>query len=86
MFNTWMKLAMETSMLAFESQQVIALRMMKLSTGDAASSREAQRMVSEKAFAMGEVALALTAGGSAQSMVRKYRGKVRANRRRLAKG
>ena len=40
---------------------------------------------SEKAQAAGEAALQLAAGGSAQKIVREYRNKVRANRRRLTR-
>ncbi len=39
------------SMLAFECQNVIALRMMKLAQGGAAATAEVQRMWSEKAEA-----------------------------------
>jgi hypothetical protein len=54
MFGQWMKLALDTSMLAFESQQVIGLRLLKLTLGGAAASREANRMVAEKVTAFGE--------------------------------
>jgi hypothetical protein len=86
MFANWMKLAMATSMLAMESQQVIAMRLMKMSLGGKASSNEANLMFSEKAQALGETAMSLATGGSAHSIVNNYRGKVRANRRRLSKG
>ena len=48
MFGTWMKLALDTSMLALETQQVIGLRFLKLTLGGPAASREANRMVAEK--------------------------------------
>ena len=85
MFSSWYRLALETSMLALESQQVIALRMMKMSVGGSPSQKEARLMVSEKAQAAGETALQLASGGSAQKIVRNYRSKVRANRRRLTR-
>jgi hypothetical protein len=42
-------------------------------------------MVTEKALAAGITGVKLATGGSARSIVRHYRRKVRANRRRLAK-
>jgi hypothetical protein len=72
-------------MLAAESQQVIALRMMKLASGGAAAGDEAQRMTSEKVSAMAEAGAKLMAGGSPDSVVSDYRRKVRANIRRLSK-
>jgi hypothetical protein len=72
-------------MLALDAQQVMALRLAKLSTGDATASREARRMVSEKAIAFGEAAAHVAAGGSMRSVVTKYRRKVRSNRRRLTR-
>jgi hypothetical protein len=82
MFSNWMKLGWDWTMLAIESQQVLALRVAKLSLGGATASKEASRMVSEKVIAVGQVA---AHGGSAHSVVKKYRKKVRSNRRRLAR-
>jgi hypothetical protein len=42
-------------------------------------------MVTEKVLAAGVTGVKLATGGSARSVIRHYRGKVRANRRRLAK-
>ena len=72
-------------MLALEAQQVIAMRMMRLSVGGAKSAREARRMMSEKVLAAGEAGVKLATGGSGHSIVKHYRRKVSANRRRLAK-
>lgn len=72
-------------MLAMESQQVIGLRLAKLSLGDAAAQAEAHRMVSEKITAAGEAALLLATGGSTRKVIAGYRRKVRANVRRLSK-
>ena len=72
-------------MLAAESQQVIALRMMKLAAGGASANDEVQRMTSEKVSAMTEAGAKLMAGGSADSVVSDYRRKVRANIKRLTK-
>ncbi|MDR7040199.1 MULTISPECIES: hypothetical protein [Methylobacterium] len=86
MFGVWWKLGIDATMLALESQQVIGLRLVKLSAGGAAAQVEAQRMVSEKIMAAGEAAILVATGGSAAGVVAGYRRKVRANARRLAKG
>ena len=85
MFGKWMKLAVDTSLLALESQQVIGLRVLKLALGGDAATREANRMVAEKATAFGEAATKVATGKTTRSVVKGYRKKVRANRRRLAK-
>jgi hypothetical protein len=85
MFGKWMKLALDTSLLVFESQQVIGLRLLKLTLGGAAASREANRMVAEKMTAFGEAATKVATGRTTRSIVKGYRTKVRANRRRLTK-
>ena len=85
MFGNWMRLGWDWSMLAFESQQVVALRLAKLSLGGAAALKEANRMVSEKVRASAQVAAQNARGGSAHSVVKKYRKKVRSNRRRLTR-
>ena len=79
--NPWFNMAM----LAAESQQVIALRMMKLLGGGAAAEAETQLMMSEKVTAMNEANAKLMAGGTPDSVVSDYRRKVRANIRRLTK-
>ncbi|MBV9973892.1 MAG: hypothetical protein JO105_00715 [Hyphomicrobiales bacterium] len=84
-FTKWVRFALDTNLLAFEAQQVVALRMMKLALGDAKSSKEAYRMVREKASAAGEAGLKIATGASGHSIVKHYRRKVRANRRRLSK-
>ena len=43
MFRTWKKLALDTTMLAWEVPQVIALRLLKLARGGPAASHEAKR-------------------------------------------
>jgi hypothetical protein len=81
MIKYWLNM----SMLAAEAQQVIWLRAMKLALGGPGAEREAQRMVSEKVTAANKAAGKLMAGASANSVVRDYRRKVRANARRLSK-
>ena len=84
-FGKWMKLALSTSMLALEAQQVIGLRLLKMTSGGAAAKREANRMVAEKVTAFTEAAAKVATGGTTRSVVKGYRRKVRANRRRLTK-
>ena len=83
MFGTWKKLALDASMLAWEAQQVVALRLLKFARGGPAASREAKRMVTEKVLAFGEAAAKVATGSTAGSVVKGYRKKVQANRRRL---
>jgi hypothetical protein len=85
MFGIWMKLALDTSMLALETQQVIGLRLLKLTLGGPVVAREADRMVAEKVIAFGEAAAKVATGDTTRSVVRSYRKKVRADRRRLTK-
>jgi hypothetical protein len=81
MFGYWSNLAM----LAIESQQVVALRMMKLAAGGSGAHSEAHRMVSEKMTEANNAAMSLMMGASPDSVVHGYRRKVRANARRLSK-
>lgn len=83
MFGTWKKLALDASMLAWEVPQVIALRLLKFMRGGPAASREARRMVTEKTIAFGAAAAKLATGSSVSSVIKGYRKKVQANRRRL---
>lgn len=71
------------AMLAFEAQEVIFLRTLKLSAGGPAAATEAVRMVTEKMFAAQEATFKAMAGASADRIVHGYRSKVRANARRL---
>ena len=84
MFGGW-KLGMDTAMLAFESQQVIGMRLAMLAAGGTAAQVEAQRMVTEKIAAAGEAAVLVATGGNAAGVVAGYRRKVRANARRLSR-
>jgi hypothetical protein len=70
-------------MLAFESNGVIALRMMKLMLGGKRARREAELMVSEKMKAAFEASASLMAGASGDQIVRRYRQHVAANAKRL---
>jgi len=78
---------------AAEAQWVIGLRMMRLAAGGAAGTREAQRMVVEKAVAAAQAqaaaGMALATGrgshAAARAAAKPYRRAVRANRRRLTR-
>ncbi len=72
-------------MLAAESQQVIWLRSMKLAAGGAAAGHEVRLMIAEKIQAATAESGKLMTGASHDSVVKRYRSKVRANRRRLLK-
>lgn len=91
-FGNWAAIAMKSTMLALESQQVIALRLTKLALGEPDSQREAELMVTEKVQAMvdsGQMMFKATLGGHADmgagKVIEHYRTTVRANRRRLSK-
>jgi hypothetical protein len=72
------------AMLAFESFEVIHLRLAKLAIGDDGSDHEAHLMVSEKIDAMFEAGASLMSGASAATVVGRYREHVAANAKRLA--
>jgi hypothetical protein len=82
MLLPWMKLATDTTMLAFEAQAVIWTRMSQAAMGQG-SHAENLLMVTEKITAFTEAAAVLAAGGSAHKIVKGYRRKVRANSKRL---
>src|ERR1700737_2096811 len=73
-----------TVFLAFESGNVIGLRMMKMMTGGSGSHDEAYLMVTEKVHALFEAGASLMAGGTASSVVDRYREHVAANAKRLS--
>jgi hypothetical protein len=72
------------AMLAFESCEVIRLRLAKLAAGDDEADGEARLMVSEKVDAMFEAGASLMAGASAAIIVGRYREHVAANAKRLS--
>jgi hypothetical protein len=81
MFKAWW----DIGMLAAESQQVMWLRFMRLAAGGPTASGEARRMVSEKLAVAAPAAAGVLMGDAATKVVKRYRTKVRANRRRLSK-
>jgi hypothetical protein len=72
------------SMLAFESCEVMRLRLEKLAIGDLAADDEARLMVSEKVDAMFEAGASLMAGASPAVVIGRYREHVAANAKRLS--
>lgn len=84
MFRNWIQLTFDAALLGVEAQRVIGLRLMKLSAGGPAAQAEALRMVSEKTAALAEAGTTLARGGSAGTVIRRYRSYVRSNRRRLS--
>ena len=90
--SSWISLALDSWSLGLDASAVIGMRAIKLAAGGSAATAEAQRMVEEKiAAAIDLQMLAMTGGlgptmhGAASRSVRHYAGKVRANRRRLAR-
>jgi hypothetical protein len=81
MFKFWY----DATMLSFEAQQVIALRMMKLAQGGKLARAEASRMVAEKVAESMGAAMTLMTGGSSHVVMAKVRRRVRANSRRLSR-
>jgi len=92
MFNPWITLGMRVFQLGLEAQSVMALRMMRLASGDARGQDELNRMVVEKMTALAEAQMAAAAaimnGHKDHVVARKaltvFRKRVRDNRRRLS--
>jgi hypothetical protein len=72
------------AMLAFESCEVIRLRLAKIAVGDHAADCEARLMVAEKVDAMFEAGSSLMWGASAATVIGRYREHVAANAKRLS--
>jgi hypothetical protein len=78
---------------AWDTNIVVAMRLMRLASGGALAQREAQRMIVEKGFTFAEAQFAaatkMMAGagiaGATRSATDVYRRKVRKNRRRLVR-
>jgi hypothetical protein len=85
MLRNWMRLAFDAALLGVETQRVIGMRLMKLSAGGPAARAEALRMFSEKPAALAEATMTLARGGSAETVIRRYRSRVGSNKRRLSK-
>jgi hypothetical protein len=73
-----------STMLAFESCEVIRLRLTKFASADDDAGSEARLMVNEKIDAMFEAGASLLAGASSHAIIGRYREHVAANARRLS--
>lgn len=71
--------------MAMDAGFVIPMRLAKIAAGGTAATREASGMITEKIMAANHAAITLATGGKPEAVVRHYRGKVGANRRRLSK-
>jgi hypothetical protein len=93
MLNPWLSLAFKAMQLGFNAQNVIALRMMRISAGGARGQSEARRMISEKSAAAFEVQAAAVSGiitgrndtVIAGQILRDLQKRVSANKRRLSR-
>jgi hypothetical protein len=90
--NPWLRIGLDAWLLGFEASTVIGLRALKIAAGGAAAGMEARQMVTEKIEAgIGLQTMAMTgrlglsAPRAASKAIAHYRGKVRANRRRLSR-
>jgi hypothetical protein len=81
MFRPWYQL----TMLAIESQTVVALRLMKLAGGGTAAADEARRMVTEKISTGALAATTIFTGGGVDKAIKQTRRQVRSNARRLSR-
>ena len=73
----------ELTMLSFEAQSVIGLRLMRLAGGGPLAQDEIEWMISEKIGAAIAATTALATGGSASAVIEIYRKAVRKNEHRL---
>ncbi len=93
MKNSWLGIARDSARMAFDAQNVVALRMARFARAKKFDWVEAHRMAAEKVLTLGQVQLAaawsMLTGGKARAIagktVRIYGKRVRANRRRLSR-
>jgi hypothetical protein len=90
-FNSWFALTFQAAQLGWEAQNVVALRFVRLA-GGGAGAKEAQLMVTDKLAALTEAQLAAVANvltgdalKIADKILRVFRKRVRANKRRLSR-
>lgn len=91
--DDWPSTMMDAWALGLEASSVIGLRTMVLAGGGAKAQAEAVRMTTEKMAAAADIGLKFWTGGLPQApdaatraVVKHYRAKVRANRKRLGGG
>jgi hypothetical protein len=93
MVNPWVALGMRVFQLGLEAQSVVALRMLRLASGDSRGQDELNRMVVEKMTAVAEAqmtaAVAIMDGHKDHVVAKKtlnvFQKRVRANKRRLSR-
>ena len=81
MFKFWY----QATMLSFEAQRVISLRVMKFAGGGAQAQTEANLMMTEKISEAMAVTATLLRGGTGQAVIAQVRRRVRSNSRRLSR-
>lgn len=87
-YRDWLRVGWDVCALSIEASAVIGLRFAKLATGGDAATREAELMVTEKmraGFDLLPMMIGRTPTAGARAALRYYRGRVAANRRRLAR-
>lgn len=91
--NPWIGIGFDAWTMGMDAISVIGLRSMKIAMGGPAGDAESRLMVDEKIKAALHVQTALLTGtlgaspaAATKQALRHYSGKVRANRKRLAKG
>lgn len=80
-----LELWVEASLLAVEASGVVGLRLAMLAAGGEAAHAESLLMISEKVAAGLEASETLIRGGSASTVISRYREHVQSNARRLAR-
>lgn len=93
MFDRWVALSLRAFQLGLEAQNVMALRMLRLASGDRRGQDEINRMVVEKMAAITEAQMAAAAaimhGHKDHVVARKaltvFKRRVRDNKRRLSR-
>jgi hypothetical protein len=76
----------EATMLAFEANSVIGLRLIKIAHGGVGAVQEVNLMVQEKIEAGAEAMATLVGGGSVGAVLAGYRRRVAFNAQRLSPG
>lgn len=88
-YAEWMSAGADAWALGIEASTVVGLRMASFAQGGAGADREARRMVAEKIESALQLQAAMLTGrigatpAGARAVVRHYRRKVSANRKRL---
>lgn len=90
-YSAWAQAGIDAWALSVEASTVIGLRMAKMATGGDNNGAEARRMIAEKIDSAIDLQSAMLTGNlgttpleGTQKVLRHYRRKVRANRRRLS--